>query len=132
MKDEILDRLKGTRAWAWGQLIEKTETGGYRPVKWITKQEVYEVLYEVQELCRQIKEEDNSPAKAKYKILTSEVLTAVSQALVDSVVKSRCESKDRTPQEKILHELIVLRGFSCGNIELRYREANRESDTDGN
>ena len=132
MEDEILDRLKGTRAWAWGQLIEETETGEYRPVKWVSRQGVYEALYEVQELCRQIKEEDNSPAKAKYKILTSEVLTAVSQALMDSVVKSCCESKDRTPQEKILHELIALRVFSKGNIELRYREANREPDTDGN
>lgn len=132
MEDEILDRLKGTRAWAWGQLIEETETGEYRPVKWVSRQGVYEALYEVQELCRQIKEEDNSPAKAKYKILTSEVLTAVSQALMDSVVKSCCESKDSTPQEKILHELIALRVFSKGNIELRYMEANRESDADGN
>ena len=130
MEDEILDRLKGTRAWAFGQLIEKTETGGYRPVKWISRQGVYEALYEVQELCRQIKEEDNSPAKAKYRVLTNEVLTAISQSLTDSIVMSYCGNRERTAQERIFHELMALRAFSHGNIELRYREANREAGTD--
>lgn len=122
MGDEILDRLKGTRVWAWDQLIEKTETGEYRPVKWISRQGIYEALYEVQELFRQIKEEDISPAKAKYRVLTNEVLTAVSQALMDSVVMRHCGNREKTLQEKLLHELTALRAFSHGDIELRYRD----------
>lgn len=126
MEDEILDRLKGTRAWAWGQLIEKTETGEYKPVKGISRQGVYEALYEVQELCRRIKEEDGSPAKVRYKTLTNEVLTAVSQALTDSVVMSSCRSGERPPQERLLHELMALRAYSQGDIELRYNEAKTD------
>lgn len=126
MEDEILDRLKGTRAWTWGQLIEKTETGEYKPVKGISRQGVYEALYEVQELCRRIKEEDGSPAKVRYKTLTNEVLTEVSRALTDSVVMSYCGSGKRPPQERLLHELMALRACSQGDIELRYNEAKTD------
>ena len=135
IEDEIFDRLKGTRVWSWGQLIEKAETGEYRPVKWCSEQGVYEALYEVQELCRQIKEEDSSPAKVRYKTLTNEVLTTVSRALTDSVVMSYCRSGERPPQERLLHEFMALRAYSQGDIELRYAVtalgAKNEAKTDG-
>ena len=125
-KDEILDRLKGTKAWTGYQLIGKTETGEYVPAKWISRQGVYEALYEIQELCRQIKEEDSSSAKVIYKTLTNEILTTISWALTDSVVMAYSRSGKQSPQEKLLHELMALRAYSQGDIELRYMKNENE------
>lgn len=120
--NEVLDKLKDTMAWKWGNLVEKTASGEYKPSKYFTRQCIYEALYGIQSLFSELKHEHNEPPEYKYIRLSEDVLNDISSSFVDSIVRWGPESERK---EKLLSVLWKIRNSCDGSIELRYKEANR-------